>query len=353
MAPERVQSLPTAVGLFILATLVVHLWTAGQGEYTPVHLGGILLTIGGAGLGMVHIGSQRSAVLAGETDQRRLAKWMGVGAVVFLGVGVVTVFLGSNVVEGHELLEVFHVNGSVGLFVGLVMGVLEARGIDRAEAAAREAARADALREERRRSEKLNDLLRHYILNGVSIIDGYAATLADRGVEGEAIDVIRKRADNMGVLVQNVDAFTVDADSGADVHPISLEDALHQAARATQDDRITIATPVDPVAVQATESFSQAVRLLLKALDHVLEAAGVVVIEARPDDDVVHVCVGAIPGSLSKQLRDSVFEPVTSGVGLELYLVAEFLEGYATLETVDNGADSGQVVFRIELDRAA
>ena len=352
MAPKRVQLLPNAVGLVVLASLAVHLWVAGQGEYTPVHFAGILVTIGGSGLGMVLIGSRRSAFLTVEADQRRLAAWMGGGAVVFLGVGVVTVYLGSAVVEGHELLEVFHVNGAVGLFVGLVMGVLEARGIDRAEAAAREAARADALQEERRRSEKLNDLLRHYVLNGVSIIDGYAATLADRGVDDEAIDVIRNRAENMAVLVQNVDALTVDAEPGTDVHPIALDDALHQGALETPEDRITITTPAEPVVVRATDSFAQAVRLLLKALDNVLETDGDLVIEAREKDDVVHVCVGAIPGSLSKPLRDSVFEPVTSGVGLELYLVAEFLEGYATLETVDDGADSERVVFRIELDRA-
>ena len=352
MATERVHPLPTAVGLLILTSLVVHLWAAMPEEYTFVHVTGIFVTIGGSGLGMVIIGTRRSAVLTGATDQRRLAAWMGGGAVVFLGIGVVTVYLGSDVVEGHELLEVFHVNGTVGLFVGLVMGVLEARGIDRAEEAAREAARADALQEERRRSEKFNDLLRHYVLNGVSVIDGYAATLADRGVEGEAIDVIRKRADTMAVLVQNVNALTVDAQPGTDVRSITLEGVLDRAARETQNDRLTITTPADPVAVRATDSFEQAVRLLLKALDSLLEADGVVVIEARRDDDVVHVCVGGTPGSLSKPLRDSVFEPVTVGVGLELYLVSEFLEGYATLETVDDGADSGCVVFRIELDRA-
>jgi hypothetical protein len=352
MAPERVAPLPTAVGLLIVTSLVVHLWVAGPEEYTMVHVCGILVAIGGSGLGMVLIGIRRAAVLNGKIDQRRLAAWMGASAFVFLGVGVVTVYLGSDVVEPAELLEVFHVNGAVGLFVGLVMGVLEARGIDKAEAAAREAARADALQEERRRSEKLNDLLRHYVLNGVSVIDGYAATLADRGVEADAVDVIRDRADTMAVLIQNVNALSVDAHPGTDVQSIPLDGALDRAARGTPDDQVTILTPTDPVAVRATNSFEQAVRLLLKALDAVLDADGVVVIEARQDDEVVHVCVGGAPGSLSKPLRDSVFEPVTSGVGLELYLAAEFLEGYATLETVDDGADSGRVVFRIGLDRA-
>lgn len=136
LRPSR--RLPTAVGVVLLLSMVVHLWTVGPDEQGALHVLGIVFTIGGSGVGMIILGSRYVELPAPETGRTRLGVWMAASALLFLAVGMVTVFLGSEAVTGEELLEVFHVNGSVGLFAGLVMGVLESRGLASAEDAARE-----------------------------------------------------------------------------------------------------------------------------------------------------------------------------------------------------------------------
>lgn len=351
MAPTRWRTVPVTTGVVLLASMPIHLWRGGPAELTPLHVGGILLTVGGPGVGLLLLGMWNTDGPTPETASLRLGAWMGGSALVFLGVGIVTVFLGSVTVRTSELLEVLHVNGSVGLFVGFVMGRLEARGLATAERAAKEEARANALRAERERSEKLNDLLRHYILNGVAVIDGYAATIGRVDPDHEShVAVIRDRAESMSMLVKNVHALTVEDDPV--VGTVDLQQSLREVVDERDDHRISMEPRFDPTRVRAGDSFHQAIRLLVDALLRVTDKDGAVEIGCEPGDDTVRILVSGRPGALSKPLRDSVFEPVTAGVGLQLYLVAEFLDPYGSVEVLDTGVESAEVAFAIDLDRA-
>lgn len=351
MASRRYHPLPVAVGLAVLASMAVHLWALLPDQDGSVHVAGVLLTLGGSGLGLVYLGVAHADVPASEERRARLAAWMAGSVVVFAGVGVVTVYLGSAHVGGTELLEVLHVNGGVGLFVGHVLGVLETRGLHRAEQAARETARADALQDERRRAEKLNDLLRHYVRNGVSVIDGYAATIGEQGDYEAAVGIIRERAATMALLVENVHALTVARDAERGPAVLDLSSLLREVVGDREDVRVAVAPAEEAVSVRADDGLVPGLRLLLDAVARVTAAEGALELRCVPDAETVRVCVAGAPGALSAPLRDSVFEPVTAGVGLELYLVAEFLDDVATVETVDSGADSGTVAFAVELAR--
>lgn len=351
MSPTRWRTVPVVTGVALLVSMPLHLRFSWPGEFAPLHVGGVLLTVGGSGLGLLVLGLRNADAQTPETASLRLGAWMGGSALVFLGVGVVTVFLGSETVQASELVEVLHVNGSVGLFVGYVMGLLEARGLATAERAAKEEARADALDAERERSEKLNDLLRHYILNGVAVIDGYAATIGSADPDHESnVAVIRDRAESMSLLVKNVHALTVD--DHPDVGAVDLQGSLRDVVDERDDTQVSTALPSEPIRVRAGDSFHQALSLLLEALLRVIDDDGAVEIGCEPGDETVRVLVSGRPGALSKPLRDSVFEPVTAGVGLQLYLVGEFLDPYGSVEVLDTGVESAAVAFAIDLERA-
>lgn len=353
MGDRRLLHSTRAAGVVILFSMVAHLWVIDPVEQGVFHVLGVVITIGGSGIGLLVLGSRYVEMSSPDTGRTHLSFWVGASTIIFLGIGVVSVYMGSEVVTTTELLEVFHVSGSAGLFVGLVMGVLESRGLASAEEAAREAARADALRAERERAGDLNDLLRHYVLNGVAVIDGYATTIGDESPEhADEVNIIRRRAENMAILVQNVRALTVDVGPSPAVREMSVGRSLRRAVDGHDDDRLELALPPESVKIDVAEQFVDGISLLVDTVLDITESGGTVEIDCAVGPETVLVTVSGRPGTLSEPLRESAFDPVTAGVGLQLYLVSELVGEYGTIAVRDPGTDSETVSFEIELARA-
>lgn len=136
----------------------------------------------------------------------RLNTWFIAGGVFSTAVAVVTLYIGSDMVTQVELIETSQLLLGIGLAAGFLIGTFEAESLENADAAAR----ADTLEEERERLKVVNDLLRHYVLNGASIIGGYAGRLesAKAGEQSESATVIKERADEMATIVDNIGVLT-------------------------------------------------------------------------------------------------------------------------------------------------
>ncbi|WP_135805757.1 ATP-binding protein [Halorussus marinus] len=203
------------------------------------------------------------ALVVGPFDRafvRTTTAWCLVGAGAMLLLVMLTV-LGSNPdgVDGmapvlsETYLSNFLIGGSVG---GTLTGVY----------AARAERRRRQLRSQANRLVTLNRILRHEVLNAVTVIGGYADAIADRerpGDERESADVIRRRSDHIVDTIEDVEYLTETGRSaGRGLEPVGLATCLRasvESVRAAYPDA-EYALAVDPaegVEVWANERLDQ------------------------------------------------------------------------------------------------
>lgn len=293
-----------------------------------------LVLIGGAGIGYLYAAHWYRDHTFDTERYPPIVSWILGFGLLFVCLGVISVYIGSNAVRPYELREVLFVAGSVGLFVGLVVGTMHSRSIQHAETAARVEARADALAAEHGRLEALNSLLRHYILNGVTIISGYANQLRTE-VPSEVeptLDTIDERAEQMGTLVEHVGSIHRDRP----LEPMRLDPAIESAvAGLAEQHDVAIETAVCGTTVLMDDRFEDALRLLCEAVITTIDD-GTLTISCQDDGGAdVTVSVRATPASLPDPLVESLFEPISSGIGLEFYIVAQLLDEYGEIRLHD------------------
>lgn len=181
--------------------------------------------------------------------------------------------------------------------------------------------------EQKRAFYFLNNLLRHHVLNGLNVVDGYAARLADGEADTErAAGVIRERVATMTTVVGNVRAV---ADVFAGDPELTVTDVGAVAARVR--DRAADRHPAATVTVAAdgpTEVWSaggaDAVvwELVDNGIVHNDGDAPEVHVRVTETDDAVWVHV-ADDGPGVDSPTETLLSPGTTGdQGLGLYLVA-------------------------------
>lgn len=312
-----------------VAILVIAGWrqTANPPTAPGLHRVIDLVMIGGAGVGFLYGAYWYRDQPFDAERYPMIVTWIFGFGVLFVSLGVISVYLGSNTVSPFEVREVVYVTSSVGLFAGLLMGTVHSQSIQYAETAARVEAEANALAAERDRLEALTDLLRHYILNAVTIISGYADQLrGDVPNEAEpALDVIDERAELIGTLINHIGSMY---QQERDIESRQLGSVI-ESAIVDLDDRqdVTIEASACPATVLIDNSFEDALRLLCKAVITTTDDDGTMTISCVDDaEDQVTVTVTATPASIPEPLRESLFEPISSGVALELYIVDQLLK---------------------------
>lgn len=310
-----------------------------------------LVTIGGAGVGYLYGAYWYRDRPFDAERYPMIVTWIIGFGVLFVSLGVISVYLGSNTVSPFEVREVVYVTSSVGLFAGLLLGSMHSQSIQHAETAARVEAEANALAAERDRLEALTDLLRHYILNAVTIISGYADQLrGDVPNEAEpALDVIDERAELIGTLIKHIGSMY---QQERDIESRQLESVI-ESAIVDVDDRhdVTIEASACPATVLIDDRFEDALRLLCEAVITTTDD-GTMTISCYDDaEDRVTVTVTATPASIPAPLMESLFEPISSGVALELYIVDQLLKEIGEIQLRETPRET--VRFDVTLTTAA
>jgi hypothetical protein len=274
----------------------------------------------------------------------RITAWIVGGGLTSTGMGAVSLYVGSEVVTAVELLESLHLLATMGLFLGLVFGTLEARVTESADAAAR----AETLEAERERLRILNDLLRHYVLNGVSVIGGRADLLADEvGPEAEeSAQVIRDRANRIADIVERISILTktqwrTETEIRADLEPV-FRRAVRDTCAPDTDLEFEAALPP----MLATVGFEDGIELLVEGLGDMLESGGQVTIGT--DRSAGAITVAVRPVDVPPNLRDELLQPVASSTALELYLAKKLLEPAVELRVLESGSDEIRFALRGE-----
>ncbi|MFB6124199.1 MAG: sensor histidine kinase [Haloferacaceae archaeon] len=340
------------LGVAIVGNALWHVATHDI-DHSVTHLLANVVFLGGSGAVVLYGGYLHATRPLDAGRYPRLVGWTVASVLLVSGLGAVIVHVGSEQVRPIELYEALQLSGSVGLAVGLSIGTVEARSIVSAKAAARAEARTEALEAEKRRIEHLNDLLRHYVLNGANIIGGYTESLKSSvPPEDEAtLDTIADRADTMATLVEHVRTLTVVDQGDFTATSVRLSRVLDSIVADRRGSALTVTVPDCGRSVRANELLGEALFLLFDALATLTEADGTVAADCSHSARSVTLTVTATPAELPPAVEQSLFDPVGPGVGLEFYLAHTLLDPYADVSLVRNADET--VRFELVFDRAA
>jgi signal transduction histidine kinase len=241
-----------------------------------------------------------------------------------------------------------------GAGLGAGMGVLV--GWHRATAAEQ----TDRLREQRDALLYLHRLLRHHVLNGLNVIDGYAGELDERtsGADRRLLEPIRERSRTLESVVTNVRLVIETFTDRPPIEPVDLrallEGLVRDARREHPDADIDLDVDLDlpdPVQVRANDLLGFALAHLLEnAIRHHDRATPHVRVEATPTETPGRVRVRVLddgPGVTTEDLTaidDTTSPPASGEAGLGLYLAERLFEQFGASFEVEENQPRGTVV---------
>ncbi len=257
-----------------------------------------------------------------------VVRWTALGSAtipVFVG-GVMTkgVIMGLAI-DPTPALEVLLLGATLGSVGGFLTGWYNATASRRTRQLA---ARRDAL-------EFTNKLLRHHVLNGVNVIDGYADALESTADADECdhLATIRHQSARIATLVENVGVVgRALGDSGA-LEPVdlsaTLEARLDVARREHPQADIRSTLPTDLFVLGTDHLGAVFDNLLDNAVEHNDAGTPRVTVTATTDNGYVHVRVEDNGPGISERMRDCLFRPRETGdAGFGLYLVDTLVSSY-------------------------
>lgn len=348
MPPGWSPRLLTGLGLMLAGSGLVHM--AIRWPVQPSHIAIDLLVILGASFGFVYAGHWYRSRDARMERTRTMAAWIVGGGTLFGGMGVITLFVGSEEVRPVELVEVVHVTASAGMASGLLVGTIYLEALRQAEMAARAEARAETLLDERERLDELNELLRHYVLNAVNVITGYTQVLAEE-VPPERVEALRTmddRARLIATLIEHVQSIQL-SDSGSE--SVELQAVLERVARDLRDrDGLAVETPTSVPAVRTDAThLAEVTALLCEVMGENTRGPGTLSITCDTDEDVATVGLTVRPATLPTEAYRALEEPVGSATGLRVYLAKRLLDGDGSLTLDEPRPDTVRCDLRVHV----
>ncbi|GAA0653325.1 sensor histidine kinase [Salarchaeum japonicum] len=248
-----------------------------------------------------------------------------------------------------------------GALGGLVLGVVEARSIERAERAERATVRAEYADAQRQWLDYLNGLLRHEILNKATIVDGHAALIEESVDDPDAlanVDVIRRKTDQMTDVIEDVRVLIESAESPEAFEPVNVSAVVRAETTDLRDARRSVTVNLDvpnDVYVSADALLSRVFSNLLRnAVEHNDSDHPLVSVSVTERADSVVVEVSDDGSGVPADVRDCLFERgenTGDRHGLGLYLVARLVERYdGDIELTETGPAGS--TFTVTLPRA-
>lgn len=301
----------------------------------------------------------RSGVSSGR--HLRIAVWIFAGVLVFFLMNVLLMVI----TPPPSLLYFFGWTRwavTTGGAVGLLVGLTEARAIEREVSAEQAALRAEYTESQREWLDYLNSLLRHEVLNNANVISGYSSDLLDRedvpDPASHHLQVINRQSQEMANVVRDVRILLETIEDGPDFEATNLSDVLRNEIRNVrdlpEDIRIDAAIP-DDVIVAADELLPRLFsNLLVNAVEHNESETPRVRVTVDTAPETVRVRIADEGPGIPDDQLDRLFQrndDRRSDHGLGLYLVRRLVERYGgTIEVTETGPEGS--VFTVELPRA-
>lgn len=360
------HSIPKAIsGMGLLLLLVL----SGEGLYVlfvsnplgTVWVSGLVTSLPFT-LGIVYAGSWLPDSFVTPSRYERVGSWCFGGLGVFLVINV-TVML--TMPPGSELQLVSWGRWAVtlGAGIGLLIGVFEARGIERAVEAERERVRAQEAEAKENLLSYLNATLRHEILNTAAVIHSQTDLVLNEydsdGTIPDRMETIKSRTQEMEAVIENVGLLLQASRNDIDREPIDVIELLTEEIDSLQNsvEAVSVDTTLPEQAIaRANQPLRRAfANLLWNAVEHNDTDNPRVEVTVRREPETVIVKVADNGPGIPEAERDTLFEQEirhddTHGLGLAL--TQTIIDNYdGTLEVTETGADG--TVFTLTLPRAS
>jgi signal transduction histidine kinase len=303
------------------------------------------------GLGLSAFGVALTVADVERSLVRTTALWCVVGAGTMFVLVVLTLLgsttgdlLGLASIRSRSYLSNFLIGGSVG---GTLTGLY----------AARNRRQRGELRQQTHRLEVLNRLLRHEVLNAVTVIRGYATLDADEHPGTGA--VIERRSATIARTIEEVKYLTRSASGTGTAGAVAVDSCLAESVETVRDRHPDARISIDLGSVLPTV---RADDRLPRVFVHLLENA---VVHADAVDPLVEVSVSTTPTEVSVSVSDEgpglperqqtlveagvigEFDDPSSGFGLNV--VRLLVESYAGAVDVD--VEEGGTTITVTLPR--
>lgn len=295
----------------------------------------------------------------GPVQYPRLLAWClaGVGTSVALNL---VVMLANPPAGPRSAFGWLRLAVAAGGAIGLVVGAIEGRTIERGRRAERNAVRAEMAEERSEWLDYVNSLLRHEVLNTTQIVEGNVSLVLDEHAldakTRDRLETVREQNHRMATVVDDLRAI-LDATRDADLEPVDLSAMVREevgALRDAHDDvEVDVAVP-DDVVVAADPLLRRVVsNLLSNAVEHNDGSTPRVRVALDPGPDAVTVVVADDGPGIPEPVRRRSFDGrpgdgPSHGFGLDL--VARLVDRYdGSIELTETGPDGTTVTVRLPL----
>lgn len=285
--------------------------------------------------------------------------WCLGGSVAFFGLNVVM----AAVWTPETVRFIFgwlRYAATVGGAVGLTVGFVEARAIERAREAERAAVRTQQLKAQRDHLDYLNNLLRHEVLNAVQVVDGNADLLLSEGDldddQIKALETIRGQSRDMTTVIKDVRAYIQASREDHEFERIDLASVIRSelagVARRHETCETTASIP-ETIPVMADDLLARAfANLFDNAVEHNDSERPRIEVTADVSDETVTVEVADNGSGIPEEKRETLFERrFDADHGIGLYLVDKLVDRYGgRIELAETGPEG--TTFRLVLPLA-
>lgn len=362
--PERLVVTAVALSLLVVAEGVVRLLDGGLADGAQLLFAGEflvgVLTMVPFVVGIAYAGYWLDRSPIEPSAYTRVWWWTVVGTAASL---VLNVALMAVLPVESTLLAVAWLRWAVavGAGLGVAIGVTEARAIQQATEAERNAVRAEHLEVQRDLLDYLNSLLRHEVLNASNVISGYADLLRAEHEEGtpgyEHSETIRRKSEEVTRVVQDVRVLLHATEERTDFERVDVVPILRDEVEklADLDEDVVVETDLPESAVVYADALLPRVfgNVLANAVEHNDSDPPKVWVRGRVNEDTVSIDVEDNGPGVPEEDVPTLFERPSRRAadhGLGLYLVARLVQHYCgTVELVETGPEGS--TFRITLPR--
>jgi len=348
------------VGLMLLGTTTVVVWVqvgsrpgfAVLDIVLPTLLIGLIVWRG-VKMQEEDLSTERTGIVAG---------WFGIGLFTMFAFGLWGVFLNlmgqTQIPRGVQLMTQVAAGGLFGLLVG-IYGV---RARQSAEEATQAQLEQEFLERQQETNELLNRILRHHLLNSLTVIRGQTEVLKDQvDDDGEhRVDTVVGRAEQMADTIEDIRSITRTLTEEPDLVPVDLTAVVREEVAALRDRHPDATVSVDVpagITVEADDLFGRALRNVLdNAVEHNDDDPRVAVSVADEGEHVVVAVADDGPG-IPEGERETVLAASERGLdsdgeGLGLFLTRSIVDQYGGRVAIGDGEWGGARV-ELSIPRAA
>ncbi|MBB6647053.1 HAMP domain-containing histidine kinase [Halobellus sp. MBLA0160] len=338
---------PVAVGIGLVAVLVAESVAIGAGTYVPAngHVSGVVTAL--PFIGILLYGSYR--VEKGSLDHDRylrISRWSLGGAAVFLLINIGV--MATRPLGGGLPLLVSWTRWavSIGGGTGFLVGVFEARAIERQLDAERSRIRQEELRSERDRLEEFADIVSHDLRNPLNAASGHLELARDADPEAveDHLDRVESALGRMHRILEDTLTLAREGKTAGDTTTVDIGTLTTECwGRVDGIDAELVVEEAGTIRADPDRLSHVFENLLANAVEH---GGRDVTVRVGPlgDGDAVGFYVEDDGDGIPERERDRVFEKGYSaddGTGFGLAIVERIVDAHGWSVRVTEGAAGG------------